>query len=646
MDNAGYQVLARKWRPLQFDAVVGQKHVVQTLANALDQGRIAHAYCFSGIRGVGKTTIARLLAKGLNCRAVQQPTSKPCGQCESCPEIERSRSLDVVELDAASQSGVENIRELTEVTRYAPSRDRYRVFIIDEAHMLSPAAFNALLKTLEEPPAHVVFVLATTEATKILPTVLSRCQHYQFGRISQREISGHLARMASAENITISNDGLALIATAADGSLRDAQSLLDKLIAFAGDQIDEQTVIDLLGLIDRVLLLRVTDLIAAQDLAGVLEFVNEMVESGVDLHQFTIDLLGHVRNLLIVRTVKDPGDILHLPDSDVARLEQQAGGFGVDDLDRAFSLIAANEYRIKTAAQPRYHLEVVLSRLARMPQLEPIEKLIAALGGEGPEPGSGDRAGQRNARARESVSPAARQAAPAPSPKAEPESPSEAVPESPPEAAPTPTPKVTPEPPQEVAPSPTPASAPEPPQQGASVPRPTVPGQSPVSALLRNIQEQVEELNPSIAPILGRTSSISLSGETIVLKFPASASLFAQRVSDPEALELLSTAAEAVLGRRVIARVEIDPQAARGAPATELTAPVSVSDEPPVPSSVPAQPSPGAAHQPDAAVEPADSPVSESASEPSSLRQRAENEPLVQEFVKALKGQITSVEEL
>ena len=243
MDKPAYQVLARKWRPQHFDAVVGQKHVVQTPANALDQGRIAHAYCFSGIRGVGKTTIARLLAKGLNCRAVQQPTSKPCGQCESCLEIEQSRSLDVVELDAASQSGVENIRELTEVTRYAPSRDRYRVFITDEAHMLSPAAFNALLKTLEEPPAHVVFVLATTEATKILPTVLSRCQHYQFGRISQRDISAHLARMARAENITISDDGLALIATAADGSLRDAQSLLDKLILQArlADEDDDPT---------------------------------------------------------------------------------------------------------------------------------------------------------------------------------------------------------------------------------------------------------------------------------------------------------------------------------------------------------------------------------------------------------------------
>ncbi len=630
MDKPAYQVLARKWRPQHFDAVVGQKHVVQTLANALDQGRIAHAYCFSGIRGVGKTTIARLLAKGLNCRAVQQPTSKPCGQCESCLEIEQSRSLDVVELDAASQSGVENIRELTEVTRYAPSRDRYRVFIIDEAHMLSPAAFNALLKTLEEPPAHVVFVLATTEATKILPTVLSRCQHYQFGRISQRDISGHLARMARAENITISDDGLALIATAADGSLRDAQSLLDKLIAFAGDQIDEQTVIDLLGLIDRVLLLRVTDLIVAQDLAGVLGFVNEMVESGVDLHQFTIDLLGHVRNLLIVRTVKDPGEILHLPDSDVARLAQQAKGFEVDDLDRAFSLIAANEYRIKTAAQPRYHLEVVLSRLARMPKLEPIEKLIAAFGGEGPEPVSGGRAGQRPTSTGESESAAIPQAAPAP---AQP-----VTPELPQEAAPAPTQEAVTEPPPEMTPAPR--------EQKAAEPQRTVPERAPASGLLRNIQEQVDELNPLIGPILGRTSAISLSGETIVFQFPASANLFAERVSDPEALELLSTAAEAVLGRRVIARVEIDPQATRGVPTTEPTTPVSVSDEPPVPSAGTAQPSPGAAHQPDAAVEPAQSPVSEPASEPSSLRQRAENEPLVQEFVKALKGQITSVEEL
>ncbi len=394
MADGSYQVLARKWRPQKFDQVVGQSAIVRTLSNALEQGRVAHAYCFSGIRGVGKTTIARLLAKGLNCRNVDAPTADPCGECEACVEIEESRSLDVIELDAASQTGVDSIRQLNEVARYTPSRDRYRVFIIDETHMLSASAFNALLKTLEEPPPHVVFMLATTAPHKILPTVLSRCQHYPLGRISQVEITGQLRRIVDAENVSVSDDGLSMVAIAADGSLRDAQSLLDKLIAFGGDQVDDETVVSLLGLIDRELLFAATELIAQQDLAGVLGFVNRMVEQGTDLHQFTLDLLGHLRALLVAATVEEAGNILHLPDADLARLREQAKLFEVDDLDRGFALLSASEYRIKQSEVPRYQLEMVLARLARMPRLEPIEELISQLrsgSGGGASGGSGPR---------------------------------------------------------------------------------------------------------------------------------------------------------------------------------------------------------------------------------------------------------------
>ena len=396
MADHSYQVLARKWRPQRFDQVVGQPAIVRTLSNALEQGRVAHAYCFSGIRGVGKTTIARLLAKGLNCRNTESPTASPCSECEACVEIEESRNLDVIEMDAASQTGVDDIRQLNEFARYTPSRDRYRVFIIDEAHMLSTSAFNALLKTLEEPPPHVVFLLATTEPHKILQTVLSRCQHYPLGRISQVEITSRLREMVDAEQVDLSDDGLAMVAIAADGSLRDAQSLLDKLIAFGGDAIDDETVVDLLGMVDRELLFAATDLLTEQDLAGVLGLVNRMVEQGVDLHQFTLDLLGHLRALLVVATVPDAGEILHLPRADLERLSGQAERFEVDDLDRAFALLSASEYRIKQSEVPRYELEMVLSRLARMPRLEPIATLISQLrsgpgGDSGGDSGGGPR---------------------------------------------------------------------------------------------------------------------------------------------------------------------------------------------------------------------------------------------------------------
>lgn len=641
MANQGYQVLARKWRPQQFDEVVGQKPVVQTLANALDQRRTAHAYCFSGIRGVGKTTIARLLAKGLNCRAGEQPTSTPCGTCESCVEVVAGRSMDVFERDAASDRGINEMKELIEIARYSPARDRYKVMILDEAHMLTPEASNALLKVLEEPPAYIVFVLATTEPSKILPTILSRCQHYQFGRISQREISDHLERIANAENVTISSDGLALVATAADGSLRDAQSLLDKLIAFAGEEIDENTVIELLGLVDRVLLFRATDLIIAQDLAGVLGFVNEMVDTGVDLHQFAIDLLGHVRNLLVVRTVQEPGDILHLPETDLVRLRQQAETMEVDDLDRAFSLIAANEYRIKMAEQPRYHVEVMLARLARMPTLEPIENLIAALegnpspgrprgsGGPGGSGGSGEAA-KRSSPPRQAAPQAPTAVSPNPSARAS--------------TAGAPTPEPAPRVPAPVAPEPEPEPTPTAAQPAVAAELPAV--ASP-KALLQRIQERVNQINPLVAPILGRTSGLSLAGETLVFQFPPSAGIFADRVRDAATLQMIASAAQEVLGRRVIARVEIDPKAA-----SPMAAPPTTSQPVAAPPVAPLASVPLAAAQqsiePERAAPPqpgtvATPPTSEKRE---SLRQRAENEPKVQEFVRVLRGTITSVEEL
>ncbi len=623
MAHGSYQVLARKWRPQKFDQVVGQSAIVRALSNALDQGRVAHAYCFSGIRGVGKTTIARLLAKGLNCRNVEAPTADPCGECEACVEIEESRSLDVIELDAASQTGVDSIRQLNEVARYTPSRDRYRVFIIDETHMLSASAFNALLKTLEEPPPHVVFMLATTEPHKILPTVLSRCQHYPLGRISQAEITGQLRLIVDAEKVSVSDDGLAMVAIAADGSLRDAQSLLDKLIAFGGDQVDDETVVSLLGMIDRELLFAATELIAQQDLAGVLGFVNRMVEQGTDLHQFTLDLLGHLRALLVAATVEKAGDILHLPDADLARLREQAKLFEIDDIDRGFALLSASEYRIKQSEVPRYQLEMVLSRLARMPRLESIEELISQLrsgsGGGRASGGSGrQRRGGQSAGADGVSAAPRRQAAGPPSDahNAPPPTPSRSVEPAhvaPGRSAPS-TPKMSP-PPTPPSRHETPPPAPVGGGNGAEPPPPGPPvGGSEVGGDVGLILAHLRQQKPLIAQIIERADTAELRDDTLFLTFGEAGGIFEARLSDRSALGTIEEAADAALGRKIKVVAGVDAGAG-GAPA-------------PMPSAQASDPEgPARQHRDE-------------------LWERAEEEPMVKHFVEALRGNLTDVEEI
>ena len=632
MTDRGYQVLARKWRPQKFDRVVGQSAIVRTLSNALEQGRVAHAYCFSGIRGVGKTTIARLLAKGLNCRSVDSPTAEPCGTCEACIEIEESRSLDVIELDAASQTGVDAIRQLNEVARYTPSRDRYRVFIIDEAHMLSASAFNALLKTLEEPPPHVVFMLATTEPHKILQTVLSRCQNYPLGRISQAEISGRLREIVAAEGVEISDDGLAMVAIAADGSLRDAQSLLDKLIAFGGDHIDDEVVVDLLGMVDRELLFATTDLIADQDLAGVLGLINGMVEQGVDLHQFTLDLLGHVRALLVVATVDDAGDILHLPDADLRRLGEQASRFDVDDLDRAFALLSASEYRIKQSEVPRYQLEMVLSRLARMPRLEPIAALIQELRSG---PGGGATGGPGGARGRGSA--AGRSRAASASAAASAAGRSRVASAAPPASAPAPAAARPPEVGSLPASPPAggngaigaPANAPpasQPADLASAVSRPAdldpaaVSRPADLDPAVARILERLQRDKPLIAKIVERAGRIELRNDTLFLTF-AESGIFKARLRDRSALEAIETAGEAALGRKIRVVAGFDDESG-GAAAPETAAGTALDS-----------PSAGGLER-------------ASERQRDELWKRVETEPLVRHFVEALRGNLTDVEEI
>ena len=294
-----YQVLARKWRPQTFADVVGQGATAETLKNAISQNRIAHAYLFAGTRGVGKTTTARILAKALNCQ--RGPTVDPCNDCASCREVTSGQAIDVLEIDAASNRGIDEIRELRESVRYRPARDRYKVFIIDEVHMLTTEAFNALLKTLEEPPSHVVFILATTELHKVPGTILSRCQHFNFRAISYREIMQRLAFIASQEKVRIGDHALSAIARASEGSLRDGESLLDQAISLCGQEVEEEQVRDLLGVVPQQLLEDFTDALISRDSKRVLALVDRLLTSGRNPLQLVRELMGHFRNLLMVR---------------------------------------------------------------------------------------------------------------------------------------------------------------------------------------------------------------------------------------------------------------------------------------------------------------------------------------------------------
>jgi len=384
-----YKVIARKYRPQTFSEIVGQQHVTKTLANAIESNRVAHAYIFSGVRGVGKTTAARILAKALNCAS--GPTINPDNTCDSCKEIAAGTSLDVLEIDAASNRGIDQIRELREMVRYAPASSRYKVVILDEAHQLTDEASNALLKTLEEPPERVVFILATTRAEDLVETIKSRAQLFQFRSLTFQEIGGEIERIAKSENLKIDSGAVAVLARAAEGSMRDGLSLLEQAIAYAGETITDAQVRELLGVVAESVLNSLVEAIAAQSAERALGLVHRLIADGQNLQHFCREAIRHFRNLLVVRVCGADSNLVAAPKDEQPRLGEQAAQFGEEDLTRFFNILLATDDDLRRKPDPRLHLELGLLRLINAQRLAPLEEALAELHGESrPRPARSD----------------------------------------------------------------------------------------------------------------------------------------------------------------------------------------------------------------------------------------------------------------
>lgn len=410
-----YRVLARKYRPESFDSVVGQQHVTRTLQNAIRSGRIGHAFLFIGSRGIGKTTSARILAKALNCLSSDQPTPEPCLACDNCTSIATGTNMDVIEIDGASNNTVDDVRQIRDNVSLVPVNSRYKIYIIDEVHQLSIGAFNALLKTLEEPPPHAKFILATTEAHKVPATIISRCQRYDFRRVGQRDIQQLLAGICDREGIQYTEEALLAIARAADGGIRDSESILDQVISYSGNEITYQAVYDVLGLVDWEVLHNLCDALIAKDIATMLAIVDEVTVSGKDLPQFMQETLRYFRNLLLCRSAGDPA-ILGLPEEDTAAMQQRAAQFSLTELVRLveqMSDLFKRDFDVQLA--PRIAFEAFLIRVSKVAvevSVETVLEKLAHVGAGGVLPQDGH----------------------APAPKAKPKAAAKAPPDGPPPA--------------------------------------------------------------------------------------------------------------------------------------------------------------------------------------------------------------------
>jgi DNA polymerase-3 subunit gamma/tau len=524
--------------------VVGQSAAVTTLENSLRERRIAHGYIFSGVRGVGKTTMARIFAKALNCSS--GPTPEPCGECDSCREIAESRSLDVFEIDGASNSGVDKMRELLETVRYSPARDRHKIFIIDEFHQISRSAFNALLKTLEEPPPHVVFIMATTELGRVLPTILSRCQQFDFRRIPSSDIAAQLRTIADAEGITIADPTLLLLARAAEGSMRDALTALDQVIAACGSDVADDDARAVLGVIPEEEIEAFLAGIAKRDAAGLLRLIARVSDAGYDMVAFGAEVYRAARKLLITRTLPDAAAILDLSAEEAERAADLAGRFGEDDLLRIVHIIESIQPGLRYSAQPRFLLEASAVRLTRLADLAPVEEILAMLGGSetGAWPG---RIGASSPRA----------SAPKAAAPSENRAPRPAVTRQPLTPASTRTGSAAAKkklPAEAGGNDPAPGG---PPLAEMDTPAPsTLPGEGelpPEAGLFERVLARVESYKPGLAASLGMADNPREEEDCLVLPY-AERSSFRRRVDEPGNLSLIARTASEIAGRPVRVR--------------------------------------------------------------------------------------------
>jgi DNA polymerase III subunit gamma/tau len=393
-----YQVLARKYRPQKFSDVIGQEHVTRTLKNAIAQGRVAHGYIFSGHRGIGKTTIARILAMALNCQSQDHPVPEPCGVCDSCVEIRAGNAVDVIEIDAATNRGIDEIRELREAARYRPARDRFKIYILDEAHQITDAAFNALLKTLEEPPGHIVFMMATTQPEDIPQTIRSRCQHFSFHAVRFDDIVQQLRDIAKQEGITSDDNALAMLAEVGDGSMRDALSIMDQAIACCGTTLSGDVVRGLVGTVSSDVLEDVMDAVARNSSADVLRTIDQLLVEGQSAQHFARQMLRFLRNVMVAKVAGSDSPVLQISSDERARVSRVAERFSEEDLARFMQIMLRTHSDLGYKQEQRFHLELGLLKLVHAQRLLPLEELLSGEAGKTAASGSASRAGGANAR--------------------------------------------------------------------------------------------------------------------------------------------------------------------------------------------------------------------------------------------------------
>lgn len=383
-----YQVLARKYRPQRFSEVIGQDHVTRTLKNAIEQQRIAHGYIFSGHRGIGKTTIARILAMALNCRSTDKPTPEPCGVCDSCQEIRAGSAVDVIEIDAATNRGIDEIRELREAARYRPARDRYKIYILDEAHQITDAAFNALLKTLEEPPPHIVFMMATTQPEDIPQTIRSRCQHFSFHAVKFDEIVGQLAEIARKESIDADDEALAVLAEAGDGSMRDALSIMDQAIACCGTKLNGELVRGLAGTVGSEIFENLMSTVARNSSEEALRLLDRLMTEGQNPAHFAKQFVRFLRNATVAKVAGSESPLLQISADERARVGRVAEQFSEEDLARFLQIMLRTFDELGYRQEQRFHLELGVLKLVHAQRMLPLEQVLSQVAGEGTKPRS------------------------------------------------------------------------------------------------------------------------------------------------------------------------------------------------------------------------------------------------------------------